>query len=167
MSAFYPHHPLLQRLSLIAGIAAFVILVFGASYSSMWDLWQTSDHRHGLLVFPISMFLIWRLRRQLIDVALAPDSIGLLFVVPLTVAWLISRLAGIQALEHLLVLLMVPAAVAALAGREMALKLLFPLLFLLLAVPLGDALVPYLMGITADISAGLLKLSGFPVFRAG
>ena len=91
MSTFHLDHPVTQRLAVIVGIGAFIVVVFGASYSSMWDLWQTSDHQHGLLVFPISMFLIWRLRYRLVDVPLTPSAMGLLLIVPLALAWFIAR----------------------------------------------------------------------------
>ena len=159
--------PETQRLALVVGIAAFVVVTFWASYASMWELWQTSDHRHGLLVIPISAFLIWRLRYQLVDLPVAPDARGLLLVVPLAIAWLVARLAGIQFIEHVAVLAMIPAAVGTLAGPHIVLKLLFPFGFLVLATPLGESLVPYLMVITADISTGLLKLSGIPLLRNG
>ncbi len=91
----YIHHPLTTRLALIAGIAAFVIVIFWVSFASMWDLWQTSDHRHGILVFPISAFLIWQLRHQLIGIPVHFDPRGLLLVAPIAVLWLVARFAGV------------------------------------------------------------------------
>lgn len=167
MLSIHTHHPASHKLALIAGIAALVIVTFGISYVSMWHLWQTSDHRHGILVLPISAFLIWRLRHQLLDLPMAPDARGLLLVVPLAMVWLVARLAGVQVVEQIAALAMIGAGVAALAGRGVANKLLFPLLFLLLATPLGESLVPHLMVITADISAGLLRISGVPLLRDG
>jgi len=161
------HHPVTNRLVLAAGIAAFVIVVYWISFVSMWHLWQTSDHRHGLLVFPISAYLIWQLRHHLGDIPVKINPRGLLFIMPLALVWIVARLAGVQVVEHIAVLTMIPAAILAMAGRELTHKLLFPLLFLLLATPLGDSLVPHLMVITADISTGLLKLTGIPVLRNG
>lgn len=161
------HHPVTNRLALIVGITAFVIVVYWASLASMWDLWQTSDHRHGLLVFPISAYLIWQLRYHLGDIPVKIDPRGLLLIMPLALVWIVARLSGVQVIEHIVVLAMIPAAILAMAGQELTRKLLFPLLFLLLATPLGDSLVPYLMVITADLSTGLLKLTGIPVLRNG
>ncbi len=163
----YIHHPVTNRLALIAGIAVFVIVIFWVSFASMWDLWQTSDHRHGILVFPISAFLIWQLRHQLIGIPVHFDPRGLLLVAPLAVLWLVARFAGVQVVEHVAVLAMIPAAAFALMGLEIVRKTLFPLLFILAALPVGDTLIPYLMIITADISTGLLKISGIPVLREG
>lgn len=160
-------HPVTNRLALVVGITAFVIVVYWSSFASMWDLWQTSDHRHGLLVFPITAYLIWQLRHHMGDIPVKIDPRGLLFIMPLALVWIVARLAGVQVVEHVVVLAIIPAAILAMAGQEITRKLLFPLLFLLLATPLGDSLVPYLMVITADLSTGLLKLAGIPVLRNG
>lgn len=133
----------------------------------MWDLWQTSDHRHGLLVFPISAFLIWQKRHELVDVPVIAEPRGLLLVIAVALLWLLARLTGVQFVEHVAVLAMYPAVIMTLVGWLTVRKLLFPILFLLLATPLGESLIPYLMVITADLSAGLLKLSGIPFLRNG
>lgn len=163
----YLRHPANRILALLIGIFTFLIIVFGDSFSSMWDLWQTTDHRHGLLVFPISAFLIWQKRHELVDVPVIAEPRGLLLVVVVAVMWLLARIAGVQFIEHVAVLAMYPAVIITLAGWMLVRKLLFPILFLLLATPLGESLIPYLMVITADISAGLLKLSGIPLLRNG
>lgn len=161
------HHPANRILALLIGIFTFLIVVFGDSFSSMWDLWQTSDHRHGLLVFPISVFLIWQKRHELVDVPVIAEPRGLLLVVVVALMWLLARFTGVQVIEHVAVLAMYPAVIMTLAGWMMVRKLLFPILFLLLATPLGESLIPHLMVITADLSAGLLKLSGIPLLRNG
>ncbi len=167
MISRHVHHPVTNRLALIVGIGAFVIVVYWISFASMWNLWQTSDHRHGLLVFPISAYLVWQLRHHVGDIPLKIDPRGLLLIMPLAAVWIVARLAGVQVIEHIVVLAMIPAAIFAMAGQELTHKLLFPLLFLLLATPLGDSLVPYLMVITADLATGLLELTGIPVLRDG
>ena len=167
MVSVHLRHPANQRFALIIGLSVFVVLAFRSSFVSMWDLWQTSDHRHGILVFPISAFLIWRVRRELADVHLQVDARGLFLLVPVSICWIVARLAGIQVAEHILAIGMIPAALASLAGLEVVRKILFPLVFMFFATPLGDSLVPSLMLITANISTALLKLSGFPLLRDG
>ena len=159
--------PVFQRLALVAGIATCVALVFSETYSSMWALWQTTDHRHGLLVFPISAYLIWRLRDQLANEPLSVEWSGLLLVTVLAATWAIARLAGIQVVEHAASIGMVPAMALTVMGGRVTREMRFPLLFLLFALPVGDSAVPYLMIVTADISSALLRLSAIPVFREG
>ncbi|MEL7185047.1 MAG: exosortase A [Pseudomonadota bacterium] len=156
-----------MRLILTVAIAAFVVSVFGTSFQSMWALWQTTDHRHGLVVFPIALFLIWQLREELAEGRLSSDLRGLTLVVVLAAMWLVARLAGVQALEHLAALAMIPAVAVTLLGADVAGKMAFPLFFVVMATPIGDAIVPHLMIVTADLSAFLLTVSGVPFFRDG
>lgn len=159
--------PATACMALTFGVAAFVIVVFWTSFGSMWALWQTTDHRLGLLVFPISAFLVWRLRYRIVGLPMRVDVRGLVLAAVIAALWVVARVGGLQVVEHLAVLALIPAAVFALAGPQLTRILLFPLLFLLMAAPIGDALVPYLMVATADIATALLKLSGIPVLRNG
>jgi len=133
----------------------------------MVSLWQRSSHQHGWLVIPISAYLVWRLWPGLQNVGMRGEPWGVVAVAILVTIWLLSRLAGVQVIEHASVLALMPATIFAVAGRRFAYKLLFPLSFLMCAVPIGDSLVPYLMSITADVSAAMLRLSGVPMLRDG
>jgi len=151
----------------LAGLAAFLIFVYWNSVAVMFGLGRMSSDQHGLLVVFISAYLIWRLLPQVSSVQLRGDLWGVAAVAALVLVWIMSRLVGVQALEHFSVLALLPASVYAVAGREYVGKLLFPLLFLLCAVPIGDSLVPPMMAITADVSSFLLRVSGIPVLRDG
>lgn len=152
---------------LLAGIAVFLLFVFWESVTSMVSLWRFSSHQHGPLVFTISAYLIWRMLPQLAGTRLHGEPWGVVAVAILVSIWTVSRLAGIQVTEHASVLALMPATVFAVSGRELSNKLLFSLMFLLVALPVGDSLVTYLMKITAEVSAALLTLSGIPFLRDG
>jgi len=157
----------LYRLALLAGIAVFLIVSYWDSFSSLFALWQHSDHRHGTLVFPIVAFLVWRLRPAFENLPITSEPRGFLLILGLLLVWTASRLAGIQVVEHAVVLALIPATIYAVVGREITSRLLFPLSFIILATPIGDSLIPHLMRVTADISTALLRVSGFPVLRSG
>ena len=157
----------LVTLFLIAGVSGLVALIYSRSFSTMAELWQQSSHQHGLLVFPIAAYLLWRSRQGLKDIQPEPWAWGVGLLLVLVLAWLLSRAAGIQVGEHLAVLLMIPAAVTTFLGTRVANRALFPLLFLVVALPMGDALIPYLMRTTADVAAAMLRGVGVPVFREG
>ena len=152
-------------LLLIAGVAGLVAVIYAGSFATLAELWKNNDHRHGALAFPITAFLLWRSRFELSGVTLRPWGWGLALILGLVVVWCLSRAVGLQATEHLASILLIPATVATLLGASLAKRALFPLLFLIAAVPLGDAMVPYLMQVTADVSAALLRTSGVPVYR--
>jgi exosortase A len=157
----------LTALLMIAVLAALVVLLYADSFASMTAVWQSSDYRHGLLVFPVSACLLWRIRKPLAATELRPCAGGLLLLVPGVLLWSIARAIGVQTAEHLVAVLLIPATVLTFAGWPLVRQALFPLLFLVTAVPVGDALIPYLMEITADVATALLQVVGVPVYRQG
>jgi exosortase A len=157
----------LTALLMIAVLAALVVLLYAPSFASMAAVWQSSDYRHGLFVFPVSACLLWRVRKPLAAAELRPFAWGLLLLVPGVLLWSVARAIGVQTAEHLVAVLLIPATVLTFAGWPLARQALFPLLFLVTAVPVGDALIPYLMESTADVATALLQAVGVPVYRQG
>lgn len=152
---------------LIGAITMFVIVLYLSSFVSLVGMWEDADYQHGAIVFPISAYLIWRLRASLAHIRLRPSLAGLASLIMLELLWVVGRATAIQGAEHLAVVLMIPASVVAFLGIELARRLMFPLLFLLAAVPVGNSLIPYLMQMTADVSAALLRMVNVPVFHNG
>jgi exosortase A len=62
---------------------------------------------------------------------------------------------------------MIVLAVCAVVGSQIARAIAFPLAFSLLAVPIGEFLVPVMIEHTADFTVGALRLSGIPIYREG
>src|SRR5690606_8899199 len=86
-------------LVLIGGVTVLVVIAYWTSYSSMLELWQQADHHHGLLVFPIAGYLLWRERASLAGAVLRPWAWGIPLLVALVGLWLLSRAIGVQAGE--------------------------------------------------------------------
>ncbi len=157
----------LAVLSLIIGLAALVVLVYWDSYLAMTRLWQSTQYQHGMLVFPVTVFLLWRIRQRLARIMLEPSAWGLLPMMGLVLLWFVSAAIGVQVVEQLAAVLLIPGTILALLGWPIARSAMFPLFFTAAAVPIGDGLVPYLMQVTAFLSTGLLQAFGVPVFRQG
>jgi exosortase A len=152
---------------MIGGVAALVALVYADTFVSLAAGWSYQDYSHGMLVFPISAYLVWRLQSSLGSLDLRPWPWGIAVMFALVMIWLLSNIVGVQAAEHLAAVLLIPAAIATCLGLPIVRCALFPLLFLVAAVPMWDALIPPLMAITADVSAWLLRVFGVPVYREG
>ena len=145
-----------------------IVALYWSTAVSMVDIWRRSDtFAHGYVIVPIALALVWRKRRELAQLAPAPDLLGFLALAGLGLCWLVAAAAQVQVLQQYAIMGMVAAAVLALAGRRVALELAFPLGFLLFAVPFGEAFLPRLMDWTADATVAALKLSGIPVYREG
>ena len=151
-------------MGLLLGLLAFV---FADTAQTMLRVWNTSNFEHSYLIPAISLWLLWREREQLAKVSVAPAWSGILPVAAVALAWLVGRLAGVNALEHLALVAMIPALVPLLFGWPMLRAAAFPLGFLFFAVPVGEFLQPKLMEWTADFTVAAIAFTGIPIVRDG
>jgi exosortase A len=155
--------PAVVGASIVATLA-----LFWPTFASMAELWRTSDaYRHGFLVVPLALWLVWREKDGLAAAPLAPCWWGLPALGALAAAWLLGVLASAQVVSQAALMAMCGAVVLTVVGAGWARVLWFPLLFLFFAVPAGEGLVPTLMDWTADVTVAALRLTGVPVYREG
>ena len=138
------------------------------SFESMVGIWSRSDtFAHGYLVFPAVLWLAWRRRYDCLVLTPRPWWPALLGLALLLPAWLVMRLAHVNAAEHFAIVALLVLLVPLVLGRAVALHLLFPLSFSFFAVPFGEFLLPTLMNSTADFTVAALRATGIPVYREG
>lgn len=156
------------RLSLLA-VATMVVIVlaYWATFSRMVDMWSLRTYQHAWLVFPASLYLLWRKREELADQPQSRSWLAVAATALLTLIWIVSRSIGAQVVEFVSVILIICTAFWSVAGTAAMRAAAFPLLLLLIAVPTGEFLTKPLMVVTAEVSSGLLRLTGVPVFRDG
>jgi exosortase A len=129
--------------------------------------WRSDTFAHGMVVYPISLWLVWRMRSRLQSLPCGPSWLGLGAVALVAFGWLLGELAGVLAAQHLGFVMLIACSVWALLGTPIARALAFPLAFSLLAVPIGEFMLPLLIEQTADFTVGALRLTGIPVYREG
>jgi EpsI family protein len=130
-------------------------------------MWSISYYEYGWLVYPASLYVLFRQRDELASIRPQKSTLGILLAAVLVLAWLVARVAGIQVIEFISATLLVFAVFWAIAGTKAMRKTAFPLLLLLAAVPVSEFLVEPLMRITAKISEVLLALIAVPALRDG
>jgi len=157
-----------------AGFAALAVtfaIIAGLFLPSARDLYATwadsPTYNHCLLVLPVTLWFLWRLRGDLYAEPFHPWFAALVLVGGASLVWLAGALADIKSLRDLALVLMVPATLVAMLGRRFAGIALFPLVFTLFAWPFGEIFVPTMMGWTADFTVAALRATGVPVFREG
>ncbi len=149
------------------GVAALLILYY-PTFKAMADIWWRSEtFTHGLLIFPISLWLIWRRRRAVARIPPRPDYRAVPVLILLGLGWLVARVSGVLVIEQYAVVAMIPVLIWLLLGPKVTAELAFPLAFLLFAVPTGEFLIPPMMMLTADFTVRMLEITGIPVFREG
>ena len=155
-------------IALLAALEFWILVWYGPTVAGMVEIWWRSEtFAHGMVVYPISLWLIWRKRRSLQP--LVPVS-SIWVAVPLAAAgfaWLVGDLGGVQAARHFSLVAMIALATWLMLGTRVAYAIAFPIAFTFLAVPIGDFLLPILIEHTADFTVGALRLSGIPVYREG
>jgi exosortase A len=132
------------------------------------DVWIVSPtFNHCFLIIPLCFFLIWTRRNQIADLEPRPDYRALIFIVPLTVAWLVLSIMSVLELEQFLVLTIVQCMIFGMLGGEYYRRLLGPFLYLYFLVPSGAILIPALQAFTAKFAVAGLHVLGIPVFSNG
>jgi exosortase A len=134
----------------------------------MAEVWRRSEtFAHGYLIFPISAWLIWRMRDELAQIQPRPDLRGLILLVVAGAGWLLADAGSVNVVAQFAFIAMLIAAVWTLLGWAFVWAAFFPLMFLFFAVPVGEFLIQPLMGVTADFTVTMLQTTGIPVYREG
>jgi exosortase A len=152
---------------LLAILLLALVWAYRTTVQSMVDTWYNdSAFTYGFVVIPISIWIIWERRSWLSRVSLTPSWLGVLIMLAVTALWVVARGTGVRVVEQFAFAAMLPTAVLAVLGWQAMRALLFPLAFLLFMVPVGRALVPWMVNGTADIATWALQASGIPVWRS-
>ena len=155
----------LWALALVLGL---LLLAYRDTVAGMVTIWSRSDtFAHGFLVAPISLWLIWRQRRELAMLTPRAQPWMLVPMVLAALLWLAGELVVVNAARQFALVAMLVLAVPAVLGLAVAHRMLFPLLFLFFAVPFGEFLLPAMMEGTADFVVRALRFTGVPVYREG
>jgi exosortase A len=135
---------------------------------AMAQIWWRSDtYAHGLIVPPISIWLIWRDRELLTPLRPEPTFWFFPALIVVIFCWLLGELTSVNSLTQFSVIGICILATMSVLGLQVSKRLAFPLLFLFFAVPIGDFLLPRLMEWTADFTVLALRATGIPVYREG
>lgn len=155
-------------LAAFAVCSAILIWAFWTEIAAAVHVWSTSPtFGHGFLIFPITLFLLYRLRHRLAALQPSPAPWAMMPMAGLMLVWLVGNLADIMVIQQLAFLGLWQALFLLVFGWPATRAALFPLAYLYLAVPLGSAAIPALQDVTAQIVVYFLRLTGMPVFLDG
>lgn len=149
-------------------VVAFIALYWATGYSLVATWARTGMFQYAFLIFPISAWLIWRQRHELVaahEPAICVSAIPLLLAT--TFVWLLGRITNVDVLEHAAFVATFPVLVLVFFGVAVARAVLFPLGYLIFAIPAGQSAVGPLQTITATMSVQFLQWSGVPVLLEG
>lgn len=157
-----------QALVLLVALIGWIGFCYWETIVAMVGIWGRSDtYAHAFVVPPITLWLIWRQRAQLL--AEQPRT-SLLLAIPValtTFLWLLGELTAVNALTQFALVATLVLAIMALLGTSVSKRIAFPLAFLFFSVPVGDFMMPKLMEWTAAFTVLALRASGIPVYQEG
>lgn len=160
--AILQNNPILVMFFILAGTPLF----FYSSFQGMVHTWlKDTSFIHCFLVFPIAILLIWNKRHILATVPVQSEPRVLVLLVLVSLAWLISNIAGAIEAEQFVMIATIITVAWVLLGRFTVAALIFPLLFLFLAIPVGEVIIPPGMRLSADFTVSLLRLTNIPVYQ--
>lgn len=160
--------PWRRALPAVLALVAAILWLYRDTGLAMFDVWMRSDtFAHGVLVAPITLWLIWRQRDRLAALTPRAQPWVLLPMAGVALLWFAADLVVVNAPAQFALVGLLILAVPAVLGWQVTHAILFPLLFLLFAVPFGEFMVPPMMEWTADFVVYALQLTGVPVLREG
>src|SRR5690349_18684882 len=140
-------------LALIIAALVGLVWIYQGTALSLVALWRSSEtYAHGFIIYPVSLYLIWRERAYLKSIAPRPSAPALAVLAMLGFGWMIAQSAGAQVVAQYMFVAMLPALVVSILGLRVARAMAFPLVFTLLAVPFGEVFILPLINFTAEFT---------------
>ncbi len=132
---------------------------------------RSEDYSHGMLVPLISMWGVWQLRHQLLEIPREQSWWGILVISLGLLLYVIGEMATLFVVLHVSLWIVVVGLVIALIGVRGAKMIAFPLCYLLTAIPLPEffhaGLSSRLQLWSSTLGVGCLQLVGVMAFREG
>ena len=145
-----------------------LVWAFRSEIAAAVDVWNSSrTFGHAFFIFPVTLFLFYRLRHQLAALQPKPWPWALALVALAMLIWMIGDLANVTVVKQIAFVVVWQSVFLLVFGWQVAMTSLFPLAYLYLAVPFGLSMIPALQDVTAQIVVYLLRFSGVPVFLEG
>lgn len=136
-------------------------------------IWGSDEQGHGPIVLAIAIWLIWRVRTQVNDIAAgAPaPAAGWLLLIFSTLAYTIGGAMDVLLMEVGAVVPLLAGLVLLMRGPRQLLSMWFPLLFFVFLLPLPGVVVdaltqPMKLGVSI-VAEQILYWLGYPISRSG
>lgn len=144
-------------LLLLVAIAAYF-----QTWSDLWPFWENKNatYTHGSLIALIALWLVWRSRTELRQLAPVAELRALPVVLGLSALWLLAARANFFILHAMLWPVLAFSILWSGTGWQAAKKMAFPLAFLYFAIPFWDYLKPPLQAVASTMVGSLTNLVG-------
>ncbi len=148
------------------------VFAFLPIYQELFHTWLNSpNNSHGILVPIISGYLIWRKRRQLVNIKKTGSLSGVIVLSVSLAIYIIAYAGSLAVVCRTMIVFSLIGLVMAYFGTQVTKQLLFPLLFLLFMVPVPDSIYTLfafpLQLFATKVSTSLIQAIGISAYREG
>ncbi len=153
-------------------ILGLFLLLYYSAFMDLVQVWSTDeDYSHGFFILPISLYLVWRKREEILASPRATAWWGYALMALWAVMYSAGVIGQISTVMYLSMLLFPLGACAIIAGGQVARIILFPTVFMIFMFPIPSEIYTRvtnpLMLISTDISFKLLSILGTPILQEG
>lgn len=153
-------------------VLAVVVWTFWDPLSGLYHQWmKNDDYSHGILILPISLFLIWEKRKEILSLTPIMDWRGLLVMTAAIGMYIAGELGAELFTTRASVITLFIGAMWWIYGYQVIRVIAFPLLLLYFMLPLPGFvhrnLTFPLQIIASTVSVEILNTLGFLAYREG
>jgi exosortase A len=159
--------------ALVCAVLVAALLVYWPATISLAELWSDArgeTYTSGFLIAAISLWLMWRARRDFVYVA-PPQAawrwLALAFLAGTALVWQFALRAGIQLGYLTLLPVLLWTCVLLVCGVRAARAAAFPLGYLIFALPVWDHAISLLQWLTIQVVRLTLRATGVPSYFSG
>lgn len=150
---------------LVVAFIGIIVAFYYDTFKWLVDSWMNNVYySHGFIVPIISGYIIWKMRKDLINIERKESQEGLVIFVEGMILQGVAILYGIRFASGLSLVITIFGIILYMYGWKFANKVKFPILFLLLAVPLPfiDVVTPPIQSFSAVAASNLANMFGTP-----
>jgi exosortase len=149
-----------------------LLFLYCSTFQGLIKAWvRNEDYNHGFLIVPVSLYLAWIKRRDIISRAPRPSAMGIPLLLLWAVLFILGVGAGISTMERVSIIVFLLGCTLSLAGREITGMLIFPILFLVFMIPIPSeiytAVTNPLAMLATTCSVSIMHLTAIPVCQEG
>ena len=154
-------------------IAALVVLIYWKAGHQIVDIWMLTDsyYSHGFLILPISAFLVWQRRREILEISPSPSGWGYVFLAAAAALIILGAFLGFSVFGHLSLVPMLLGVVLTTLGPGHLKLLWFPILFLFFMIPIPPSIMQSvvldLKLFATSCAVGIARLATLPIIHDG
>ncbi len=162
-----------QNQWLLGVIIILLLILYMPTLLWLWDRWTMSvwQNGHGILVFSLVNYIIWRELQKLKDVSANSNSWGYIILIPSLLLYILDTGINTQLLSGFAMFSSFIGLSLLFLGSVKTKVILFPLLTMLLTLPIPlvftEAMHLMLRHIATKSVAFILSQMGVPVFTSG